>query len=149
MLPHETTSFPEAFCCRALLRCWSLPIPWNWNTRSAWLKSRTRAGGFSGFFVASEDHQFLNCFLILQIFLWPSCDLPVTFLWPCNRARTGFGDAAFPKTWRYRWGGDESAGAAKGIPSLDHLEGHGKPTQPVNARCKRSCRLQIFTPNAG
>ena len=74
MLPHETTSFPEAFCCRALLRCWSLPIPWNWNTRSAWLKSRTRAGGFSGFFVASEDHQFLNCFLILQIFLWPSCD---------------------------------------------------------------------------
>lgn len=83
MLPHETTSFPEAFCCRALLRCWSLPIPRNWNTRSAWLKSRTRAGqlgdfpGFCGFGRPSVNSS------IVFSFCRSSCDLPAT-MQPCQ-----------------------------------------------------------------
>ena len=79
MLPHETTSVPEAFCCRALLRCWSLPIPRNWNTRSAWLKSRTRAGGFSGFLWLRKTINSSIVFLFCRSY----CDLPVT-MQPCQ-----------------------------------------------------------------
>ena len=67
--PPRDILMSEAFCCRALLRCWSLPIPRNWNTRSAWLKSRTRAaelGDSPGFLWRRSISPFLNGFPIFH-----------------------------------------------------------------------------------